>query len=89
MLHRPLHLGRFFKQPKQWKMGETWKVWILYRLGSLMTSARELSKYRLHLIGYKSAEIILSSMEKEKYNQLQVAVCMLPHMYPYTNHGFH
>ena len=54
-----------------------------------MTSARELSKYRLHLIGYKSAEIILSSMEKEKYNQLQVAVCMLPHMYPYTNHGFH
>jgi len=28
------------EQPKQWKMGETWKVWILYRLGSLMTSAR-------------------------------------------------
>lgn len=42
------------EQPKQWKMGETWKVWNLYRLGSLMTSARELSKYRLHLIEHKS-----------------------------------
>lgn len=65
------------EQPKQWKMGETWKVWLLYRLGSLMTSARELSKYRLHLIEYRSdggwtsRNYTFFRGKGKKYNQLQ------------------
>jgi hypothetical protein len=29
----------------------TWNVRILYRAGSLITAAKEISKYKLHLVG--------------------------------------
>jgi len=39
---------------KQWKRGMrfgTWKVSILYRIGSLTSAARELARYKLDLVG--------------------------------------
>jgi exonuclease III len=42
------------KQPKHSKMDMrfgTWNVGSLYRIGSLMTVARELGKYKLDLVG--------------------------------------
>jgi hypothetical protein len=42
------------KQPKQWNMHMrfgSWNVRSLYRAGSLMTVSRELSRYKLDLVG--------------------------------------
>ena len=41
-------------RPKQWKRDRrfgTWNVRSMYRSGLLTTDARELARYRLHLIG--------------------------------------
>jgi hypothetical protein len=47
-------MGSLVKQPKLKEMDMrfgTWNVRSLYRTGSLMTAAKEISKYKLDLVG--------------------------------------
>jgi hypothetical protein len=42
------------KRPNRWNMDMRFGLWIvrsLYRIGSLITVSRELSKYKLNLVG--------------------------------------
>jgi hypothetical protein len=53
-LHNASDLDRFFGTTPATEKGYefwTWNVTSLYRSGALMTVARELAKYKLHLVG--------------------------------------
>jgi hypothetical protein len=54
MSQRASYLNSLEKRPKLRKMDVrfvTWTVRSLYRAGSLMTDAKEISKYKLDLVG--------------------------------------
>jgi hypothetical protein len=59
------------KQPKLMKMDirfGTWNVRSLYRAGSLMTVAKEISKYKLHLVGVQEVRCYRGGIESASEN---------------------